>query len=123
MKYLILIHHNQQATELWASMSAEERAEGILAHTELHRDLVDSGEMVASEALADPSQARRVLVSAGQTTVTDGPFAELKEHLAGFYLVDCESIDRAIEHATRIPEAAFGLVEVRPVMSPNGMEM
>jgi hypothetical protein len=123
MKYLILIHHNQQATELWASMSAEERAEGILAHTELHRDLVDSGEMVASEALADPSQARRVLVSAGQTTVTDGPFAELKEHLAGFYLVDCESIDRAIEHANRIPEAAFGLVEVRPVMSPNGMEM
>jgi hypothetical protein len=123
MKYLILIHHNRQATESWASMSAEERAAAVLAHTELHRDLVDSGEMVASEALADPSQARRVLVSAGQATVTDGPFAELKEHLAGFYLVDCEGVDRAIEHATRIPEAAFGLVEVRPVMSPNGLEM
>ena len=47
---------------------------------------------------------------------TDRPFAEVKEHLAGFYLVDCESIDRAVEHAARIPEAGFGLVEVRPIM-------
>jgi hypothetical protein len=123
MKYLILIHHNQQASDLWASMSAEQRAEGIQAHTRLHHDLVESGEMVLSEALADPSQARRVLVERGQTTVSDGPFAELKEHLAGFYLVDCEGIDRAIELAGRIPEAAFGTVEVRPVMSQSGLEM
>jgi hypothetical protein len=123
VKYLILIHHNQQATDQWAAMSTEQRDAGIQAHTNLHRDLVDSGEMVISEALADPSQARRVQVEAGQTTVSDGPFAELKEHLAGFYLVDCESIDRAVEHAARIPEAVFGTVEVRPVMSQSGLEM
>jgi hypothetical protein len=123
MKYLILIHHNQQASERWASMSPEQRAEGIRAHSELRRDLVESGEMVVSEALADPSQAKRVLVERGHTTVSDGPFAELKEHLAGFYLVDCESADRAVELAARVPEAAFGTVEVRPVMSQNGLEM
>ena len=123
MKYLILIHHNQQARELWASMSREQRAEGIRAHTELSRDLIESGEMVLSEALADPSQAKRVLVEEGRTTVSDGPFAELKEHLAGFYLVECESADRALEHAARIPEAVFGTVEVRPVMSRSGLEM
>jgi hypothetical protein len=123
MKYLILIHHNQQTRDLWASMSPEQQAEGIQAHAELSRDLADSGEIVISEALADPSQAKRVLVEGGQTTVSDGPFAELKEHLAGFYLVECESIERAIEHAARIPEAAFDTVEVRPVMSQGGLEM
>jgi hypothetical protein len=55
-------------------------------------------------------------VKDGRTITTDGPFAELKEHLAGFYLLDCESIERAVEIAARIPEAALGLVEVRPVM-------
>jgi hypothetical protein len=123
MKYLILIHHNQRAADLWASLSPEQRAEGIRAHAELRRDLIESGEMVIAEALADPSQAKRVLSGRGQTTVSDGPFAELKEHLAGFYLVECESIDRAVEHAARIPEAALGTVEVRPVMTQNGTEM
>lgn len=123
MKYLILIHHNPQARDLWASMSPERRAEALEAHTALVRDLSESGEMVISEALADPSQAKRVLVTHGQKTVSDGPFAELKEHLAGFYVVDCESIERVIEHAARIPEAAFGTVEVRPVMTQSGLEM
>jgi hypothetical protein len=54
-------------------------------------------------------------VDEGRTMTTDGPFAEGKEHLAGFFLLECESIDRAVEHAARLPEAAFGLVEVRPV--------
>jgi hypothetical protein len=54
---------------------------------------------------------------------TDGPFAESKEFLAGFFLVDCASLDRAIEHASRIPEAASGLVEVRPVMSLGDFEV
>ena len=59
----------------------------------------------------------------GRTLTTDGPFAEAKEVLAGFFLVECESIDRAIEHAARVPEAALGLVEVRPVMDLSGFEM
>jgi hypothetical protein len=62
-------------------------------------------------------------VSEGRTVTSDGPFAEAKELLAGFYLVECEDIDRAIEIAGRIPEAELGLVEVRPALDLGGMEM
>ena len=123
MKYLILIHHNEESRKTWESYCEEHRAALIRTHVQLAEDLAESGEMVISEALADPSQAKRVLVQDGRVTTTDGPFAELKEHLAGFYLVECESIDRALEHAARIPEAAFGTVEVRPVMSRVSPEL
>ena len=123
MKYVILIHHNQQAREAWERFDEEQRSAGIAAHMQLVEDLSASGEMVMTEALADPSQAKRVLVRDGRTTTTEGPFAEVKEHLAGLYLVECDSIDRAVEHAARIPEAAFGTVEVRPVLSRGGVEM
>ena len=70
-----------------------------------------------TEALADISLAKRVTVSESAGTVaSDGPFAETKELLAGFYLVDCETEARAIEIAGRFPEAEFGLIEVRPVL-------
>jgi hypothetical protein len=123
VKYLILIYHNQQVREGWARLSDAERAQGLQALACFMKDLVESGEMVASEALADPSRAKRVSVSQGRTTTTDGPFAEVKEYLAGFYLVECQSIDRAVEHAARIAEAAFAVVEVRPVLAPNGSDM
>lgn len=123
MKYMILINHNQQAREAWEHMSESERAAGYQAHGALHNDLVQSGEMVVAEALADPTQAKRVLVTDGRTTTTDGPFPEMKEHLAGFYLVECESVDQAVAHAARIPEAAFGTVEVRPVFGAGGPDI
>lgn len=67
-----------------------------------------SGELIVSEALADPSLAKRVPAQAGRTTTSDAPFAEAKEHLAGFFLIECESIERALEIAARVPEAAYG---------------
>ena len=74
-----------------------------------------------SEALADPSATTRVSVHEGRTITTDGPFAEAKELLAGFYLVECDSLDRAIAIAARIPGLAeLGLVEVRPVLDLGG---
>ncbi len=78
---------------------------------------------MVSEALADPALAKQVLVRDGQTVTSDGPFAEAKEHLAGIYLVDCESIDKAVEYAARIPEAQHFPVEVRPVMDLSAFEM
>jgi hypothetical protein len=123
VKYLILIYHNQKVREGWAGLSDAQRAEGLKAHASLVENLAESGEMVVSAALADPAWAKRVSVSEGRTTTTDGPFAEVKQYLAGFYLVDCDSIDRAVEHAARIPEAAFAVVEVRPVLAPNGSDM
>ena len=123
MKYLILIHHNAESRASWDAYSEAQRAAGIRAHHALAEDLAESGELVMAEALADPSHAKRVLVRDGRTTTTDGPFAELKEHLAGFYLVECESMDSAVEHAVRIPEAVHGTIEVRPVLSRSGVDM
>ena len=123
MKYLILIYNNPASRKAWEGFSDAERGDGLQLYAALREDLVASGEMIVSEALADASLTRRVTVHEGQTMTTDGPFAEAKELLAGFFLVECESIERAIEHAARVPEARLGLVEVRPVMDLSGFEM
>ena len=123
MKYVILIYDNLESRKVWESLSDEERGVGLAAYAALDRDLQTSGELVASEALGDPATGVAVALRDGRTTTTDGPFAEAKEFLAGFYLVDCDSRDRAIEIAARIPEADFGTVEVRPVMVYSGLEM
>jgi hypothetical protein len=115
VKYLILIYGNPATQEIWEGPSEAQRSDALGGYVALNRDLDASGESIVHEALADPSLTKRVSVSDGRTMTTDGPFAEVKEHLAGFYLLDCETIERAIEHAARIPEAAFGQVEVRPI--------
>ncbi|MEV4318780.1 YciI family protein [Actinocrispum sp. NPDC049592] len=112
MKYVILVYGNATTRQMWENMTEEQRLEGWKGHIAVREGLAASGELVLSEALADTSLTKRVT----GTVVTDGPFAEVKEHLAGFYVVDCENIDRAIEHAGKLPESTFGLVEVRPVL-------
>lgn len=123
MKYMILIHSNPASRQAWEGFSDAERAEGLSVYAALNDDLAASGEMVVAEALADPSLTTRVSVREGRTMTSDGPFAEAKELLAGFYLVECDSPDRAVQIAARIPEAEFGLVEVRPVMTYTELEM
>ena len=78
--------------------------------------------MITTQALADPSQSAVVRVRDGQPVVTDGPYLEAKEHLGGFYLIDCESKERAIELAAMLPDARIeGMgIEVRPVMFSDG---
>lgn len=115
MKYLILIYSNPESRALWESFPADERAQGLAAYEALDEELTESGEMIVSEALDDPAKARRVHLTEGRTLTTDGPFAEVKEYLVGFYLVECASLDRAVEIAAKVPEAFMGLVEVRPV--------
>ncbi|MCL7459613.1 YciI family protein [Micromonospora echinofusca] len=123
MKYMILINHNEQTRDAWQNMSEAEQAVGMKAHMSLVGDLSESGELIVSDALADQSQAKRVLVKDGQVSTTDGPFPEVKEYVAGFYLIECDSLEKAVEHAARIPEANFGMVEVRPVLSAGGPDM
>jgi hypothetical protein len=123
VKYLILIYGNPESRAIWEGFSAAQRADGLAEYAALHDDLVASGELIVSEALADPSLSKRVLVRDGRAILTDGPFAEVKEHLAGFFLVECSSIERAQEIAARVPEAVLGLVEVRPTMAPGGWEI
>ena len=78
---------------------------------------------MSSEGLADPALATWVTTRDGERMTTDGPFAEVKEHLAGFYLVDCDSPERAVEIAAQVPDAVWGLVEVRPVLDMSSWDM
>ena len=121
MKYLILVYSNPAFQELWEGLSDAQRVEFGRGHTALSEALAASGELIVSEGLADPSLAKRVSVQDGRTIASDGPFAEVKEHLAGFYLIECESMEHAVEHAARVPDAAWGEVEVRPVLDLSGL--
>jgi hypothetical protein len=123
MKYLILIYDNPASRKLWEGLPAAQRADGLALYAALREDLAASGELIVSEALADPELTTQVAVRDGQTLTTDGPFAEVKEFLAGFFLIECDSLERAVEHAARVPEADFGRVEVRPVMDLKTWEM
>ena len=99
MKYLIQIYSNPESRAMWESFSPEQQAEGYAYYQGINDELASSGEFVASEALADISMAKRVTHSDGGTVASDGPFAETKELLAGFYLVDVEGEERAVEIA------------------------
>ena len=123
MKYLVLIYSNPASREIWEGFSDEQRAEGFRYYGAITEELAASGELIVTEALADPSLTRRVTVRDGQTLTSDGPFAEAKELLAGFYLLECDSMERAVEVAARLPEAELGLIEVRPILQLGGMEI
>jgi hypothetical protein len=104
------------------ALTDEEKAAIGSGHGRFIEALKQSGELITTQALVDPSQAAVVTVRGGQTVVTDGPYLEAKEHLGGFYLIDCENKERAIELAAQIPDAAIeGLgIEVRQVMFSDG---
>jgi len=123
MKYLILIHQNPGAREQFAALPAEAQAQGMQGYYDLNAELAASGELVSAEALADDSTATVLSLRSGSVVASDGPFAEAKELLAGFYLVDVNSRERAVEIASRIPElqGGAGSVEVRPVMDTAAM--
>lgn len=121
MRFIALIHNNPAA---WQALSQDERDEHNRDADAYLERLTASGELVAGAVvLAHPSNARTVRVREGVPAVTDGPFAEGKEHLAGYYLLECASIERATEIVTGDPSARFFAVEVRPVMhmtAPDG---
>lgn len=123
MKYLILIHSNPASRAAWDELSDKQQTEFGRGHMTLSKELGASGVLLASEGLQDPSTAKRVSVRDGRTLTSDGPFAEVKEHLAGFYLVECDSIDDAVELAARVPDAAFGEVEVRPIFDVTLLDL
>jgi len=106
-----------------ATMSGDEREAMIGQLDALLTEITESGELVGAEALADPVTARTVRVRDGVPATTDGPFSEAKEQLAGYFVVDCESPERATEIAARFPDARFAAVEVRPIMDLSGQEM
>ncbi|GLZ43180.1 YciI family protein [Actinokineospora sp. NBRC 105648] len=126
MKYMLLAYTNRDAWEAatreWTEtqrMPAEVQA-ACEFYAELGKELVESGEFVAAEGLADPSHSKTVRRTGGVAVATDGPFAESKEVLVSYGIVDCASYQRAVEIAARITDATGDSVELRPMMSPAG---
>ena len=120
MKYIVLIYDNANTRETFFGEQGEELMAEVDA---IMKELTDSGELVGGEALADPSNTRTIRLVDGAPAITDGPFAEAKEHLGGYLILDCESIERAAEIARRWPSARFTPLEVRPLMDTSGAEM
>ena len=112
MQYLALIYADEGA---WATFSEEERQAAYQEYFRFGDEGRKAGVVVSGNELDATSTATTVRVRDGETLVTDGPFAELKETLGGYYLLECGSIDEACEWAARIPGASHGTVEVRPV--------
>jgi hypothetical protein len=123
MKYLLLIYGNPEQWEhplferdpRFLAFPADVRAELTEQAGAMNREIVESGELVGGVALGHPGTAATVRVRKGARLVTDGPYAEAKEHLAGFMLLDCASPERAVEIASRVPDAHFTAVELRPL--------
>lgn len=120
VKYMLLIYNNPATYEAW---SEQERAALFGEVDGIMKELTESGELVGGAALADASQTKTVRVRDGVPVISDGPFAEAKEHLAGYLTVECETLERAVEIAGRWPDAQYFAMEVRPVMDTSGAEM
>jgi hypothetical protein len=119
MKYMLLIYGNEALFE----SIAKEDFEQIIRDTDaLHAELRGTGEFVGAYGVADQAQAKTVRLQDGVPAVTDGPYIEAKEYLASFDVIDCDSLDRALEIAARVPFARVGSVEVRPLMSEAAPE-
>ena len=113
MQYLLLIYDDETT---WAEMPEAERNGYFQEYMKYTSDLQQAGVLVGADQLQPTSTATVVRVRDGEQIVTDGPFAETKEALGGYYLIDVDSIDEALEWAAKIPSARYGTIEVRPIV-------
>jgi hypothetical protein len=114
MQYMLLIYNDPNA---WESMSEDEQGAVYHAYGTFTEELQASGKLVAGDALQAIDTATSVRVRDGETLTTDGPFAETKEVLGGYYLIDVETLDEALDWGAKIPGATYGTIEVRPVVT------
>jgi hypothetical protein len=118
MKYVLLIHDDEAA--MGSNENTEARAAMYQDYEKFSNGLVERGLMRGGEELQPTSTATTVRMKDGAILTTDGPFAETKEQLGGFFLIECENLDQAIEAASEIPSVKYGgVVEVRPVVEPH----
>jgi hypothetical protein len=113
MRYMLLIASNPEAN---AAMTPAQQEQMFGDYAEFTKSIEASGEFVSGDPLEGLDTATTVRVRDGKRTTTDGPFAETKEVLAGYYIVEAASLDRALEIAAQIPDATTGSIEVRPIM-------
>ena len=115
MKYMLLVYLDEQA------MTDEEREHCYVESAQLARTLNASGQYLDASPLHPVATATSVRVRDGRRVVTDGPFAETREQLGGYYVIDAGDLDEAIRIAERIPPARFGTIEIRPIMEIGGL--
>jgi len=115
MKYMLLIYADEQA------LTEAERQHCFAESTELAHQLKANGQFLATAPLQPVSMATSVQIRDGKRLVTDGPFAETREQLGGYFLIDAKDLDQAIAIAARIPGARKGTVEIRPVVEIPGL--
>ncbi len=118
MRYLLTIYNDESR---WATATPEDVQQLMAAYNAFSEAANEAGVMIGGEGLQPTSSATTVRVRDNETLATDGPFAETREQLGGYYLLDCRDLDEAIGWAARIPDAASGSIEVRPVMDYEGM--
>jgi hypothetical protein len=110
MQYLLLIYDNE------AQLASRDRNAMMSEYRSFTQSIVQGGQFKAGDALQPTSTATTVRVRDGKALTTDGPFAETREQLGGYYLIEAKNLDEAITIAARVPSAKFGSIEVRPVM-------
>ena len=122
MKYLLIMQVNPEVLD---ALSEDERQLVMEGHGAFMKAVQDSGEFILTQALADPANSTVVTGTGGAPVVSDGPFLEAKEFMGGYYLIDCESKERAIEIAKLIPDTKVkGLsIEIRPIMYSAGADL
>jgi hypothetical protein len=113
MQYLLLIYRNEAVL---GGMTADDRKKVTANYGAFTQSIIQSGHFKAGDGLQPTTTATSVRVRDGKTLTTDGPFAETREQLGGYYLVEAKDLDTALGIAARIPEATTGTIEVRPVM-------
>jgi hypothetical protein len=113
MQYVLLIYSQEKE---WTDLSAEEQGKIVAEYGRFSESIAKTGNYKAGEGLEPTSTATTVSVRNGKVTITDGPFAETKEQLGGFYLIEAKDLDEATAIAARCPGAHHGRIEVRPVM-------
>ncbi|HEY2677471.1 MAG TPA: YciI family protein [Steroidobacteraceae bacterium] len=115
MNYLLLIYTNEKE---FMALGESELKKVMGDYTEFTKSIVQAGNFKAADRLKPVSAASTVRVRNGKTAITDGPFAETREQLGGYYLVEAKNLDEATAIAARIPGAKYGSIEVRPVWTP-----
>jgi hypothetical protein len=118
MQYLLLIYEDEKA---WNAMPEAEQNQVFGEYTKFTDDIKASGHYCGGEALQPTHTATTVRVRSGKTSTTDGPFAETREQLGGYYVVEAKDLDEATKIAARIPGSRYGCVEVRPIMKFDNM--
>lgn len=113
MKYMCLIYENESIA---AGKTEAEQAAVMERYMAFTGQVRDAGVMVAGDPLLETNTATTIRIREGRTTTTDGPFAETREQLGGYYILDCQDLDEALKYAAMIPAAETGCIEVRPIL-------